>query len=459
MNIFILLFIIISIYMILKYIPDKFNSKIYIENKIPKLNDKIIPDNCNLFCDKEVSLEKVDELIENEFNKLETIGNINIFEGGISEQEYGFEYNCVHDNIDINKSVKINEIDNLKLIDDNVSVSNNLEISEELSSPYLKSKLETRTPNYNSIVMWLHNKPIPEGWKVCDGNNYIIYFKSGEVIEVSTPNLIDKYIYGVRNNNDEVNKFGGNENLIINKENLPNHQHLYQKGKWSSSNGGIDNDNERTIGYDEVSTGECEECNQSPIKLNPPYYGIIFIIKLYNPEDIVEIVSDNICKEEIINDICYYYNNYNFEEKDIFNDFDSWKEFTEKSKLVCNIDTGGAEIGKDICFDKNILSNFPHQRYGYTGSYRDCEDYNESPDLCNDIYASNRNQEGKTALEMCCACDGGNKEPGPEYGYNYCEYGEDNICNICTIDYENKEDFNLDIDRRVRCYNFITNKC
>ena len=196
MNILIsnIIIIIILIYLIIKYIPHNFNSKIYIEDKIPKLDENLNPSSCNLFCENEIPLNTLDELIDNEINKLETIGNINILHGGISDQEYGFEYNYADDNIDINKNVEMIEIDYIKEIDDNVRVNNNMEVKKEINNNNLESILNVGTPNLNSIVIWLHDKPIPEGWKVCDGTKYIITLKSGEQEEISTPNFIDKYI-------------------------------------------------------------------------------------------------------------------------------------------------------------------------------------------------------------------------------------------------------------------------
>jgi microcystin-dependent protein len=63
------------------------------------------------------------------------------------------------------------------------------------------------------IVMWSGRvTDIPAGWALCDGNS-------------GTPNLTDKFICGTNADLELIDKEGGNNDLVLTLDHLPNHNH------------------------------------------------------------------------------------------------------------------------------------------------------------------------------------------------------------------------------------------
>lgn len=107
-----------------------------------------------------------------------------------------------------------------------------------------------------SIIMWSKASAnaagidgIPKGWVVCDGS----------VIpntQITTPNLVDKFIRGVSDINN-ANGNGGSNRFTITKNNLPNLDHThgssYQSSHTHSGYLSIDNSTRFTPGFDNPS--------------------------------------------------------------------------------------------------------------------------------------------------------------------------------------------------------------
>ena len=145
------------------------------------------------------------------------------------------------------------------------------------------------------IVMYDGRKPVPTGWAMCDGNN-------------GTPNLIDRYIKASATAGEE----GGNENneVTIEIENMPAHTHEFESASLTTSEDGThshtipyaDDGKENDHGNDyrafnlapgdistssggahthtvDLSTAVLKETGGGqPLKIEPPYYTLIFIM-------------------------------------------------------------------------------------------------------------------------------------------------------------------------------------
>lgn len=117
-----------------------------------------------------------------------------------------------------------------------------------------------------SIIMFNGKaEEIPSGWAICDGTN-------------GTPNLMDKFIKG----SNIAGSTGGASQVTLSVAQLPPHRHKVSKCWYGQS----DNANDRqTIRWDErydtnaqVWTGETGL--GLPIDIIPPYYTLIYIMKV-----------------------------------------------------------------------------------------------------------------------------------------------------------------------------------
>lgn len=143
------------------------------------------------------------------------------------------------------------------------------------------------------IVMFNGGRDIPAGWAICDGNN-------------GTPNLIGRFIKG----DSTAGNVGGSDEITLTVDNMPAHTHKFNTQSIQTSSDGAhthsytapvtgksDNANDRDImRYSEQSTTSSSgahthtvdlssavlstEGNGQPIKIEPKYYSLIFIMKL-----------------------------------------------------------------------------------------------------------------------------------------------------------------------------------
>lgn len=117
-----------------------------------------------------------------------------------------------------------------------------------------------------SIIMFNGKaEEIPSGWAICDGTN-------------GTPNLINKFIKG----SNIAGSTGGASQVTLSVAQLPPHRHKVSKCWYGQS----DNANDRQVirwdeSYDtnsQVWTGETGL--GLPIDITPPYYTLIYIMKV-----------------------------------------------------------------------------------------------------------------------------------------------------------------------------------
>jgi len=74
-----------------------------------------------------------------------------------------------------------------------------------------------------SIIMWT-GVSAPTGWEICDGRTVYAYPVSSDPIQITLPNLTDRFIVGTGNNYD-VGNVGGAATVNLTSANLPNHSH------------------------------------------------------------------------------------------------------------------------------------------------------------------------------------------------------------------------------------------
>jgi len=72
-------------------------------------------------------------------------------------------------------------------------------------------------PRFSIIIWW--KTSIPEGWAICDGT---VHLSAG--VEVTTPDMSDKYIRGKGSNND-IGETEGSHTVQLTTNNIPTHTH------------------------------------------------------------------------------------------------------------------------------------------------------------------------------------------------------------------------------------------
>lgn len=146
---------------------------------------------------------------------------------------------------------------------------------------------------YNGLVQF-----IPDGWAICDGNN-------------GTPNLVGKFIKARGEDvTEEKQKQGGSESITLTIDNLPSHTHRIESQQITTSTNGS---HIHQIGSEQVlvslgdtsithissenttnttESGEHSHTidlssitlesvgNNEPINIEPPYYSLIYIMKI-----------------------------------------------------------------------------------------------------------------------------------------------------------------------------------
>lgn len=135
-----------------------------------------------------------------------------------------------------------------------------------------------------SIIMFNSTQNIPDGWCICDGTN-------------GTPNLIGKFIKAGNSLTTNETDLDENNYLTINQENLPNHSHgsLSSQQKFLTSayltkgNSGISDTFYSATEGKEVKVQTSSSTlnisdskttfNNTPIKVEPNAYSLIFIMK------------------------------------------------------------------------------------------------------------------------------------------------------------------------------------
>ena len=122
-----------------------------------------------------------------------------------------------------------------------------------------------------SIVMFNGKaEEIPSGWAICNGEN-------------GTPNLIDRFILA----SSYAGGTGGNSQITLSVSQLPPHRHRLKKCWYGKSDNA---DDRQVVRWDDsVSTNDqilTEETGFGlPINIMPPYYRLIYIMKVGTTTD------------------------------------------------------------------------------------------------------------------------------------------------------------------------------
>lgn len=135
-----------------------------------------------------------------------------------------------------------------------------------------------------SIIMFNSTQNIPDGWHICDGTN-------------GTPNLIGKFIKAGNSLTTNETDLDENNYLTINQENLPNHSHgsssseqkFLTSAYLTEGNSGINGTFYSATEGKEVKVQTSSSTlnisdsnttfNNTPIKVEPNAYSLIFIMK------------------------------------------------------------------------------------------------------------------------------------------------------------------------------------
>lgn len=123
------------------------------------------------------------------------------------------------------------------------------------------------------IVMWNNSATIPTGWAICNGQN-------------GTPNLSDRFIVST-GSNYSYGDTGGNQTVTLTLAQIPSHTHANGNYKYMLQRTGnntaasTDNKSGTITEPDIVNSGEILSAGGGEAHENrPPYYALIFIMKL-----------------------------------------------------------------------------------------------------------------------------------------------------------------------------------
>lgn len=169
----------------------------------------------------------------------------------------------------------------------------NLPISDNSSKFVSTEWIHKLFPRGTILMFGGSASDIPEGWSICDGSN-------------GTPNLIDKFIKSSTTAGDT----GGDNEVTLTIDNLPPHTHTVESGTVNTSTDGnhshtytspvmgmSDNANDRNV-VESTGSGTTSSAGShshtidlssvvlstvglgEPIKIEPPYYTLLYIMKI-----------------------------------------------------------------------------------------------------------------------------------------------------------------------------------
>lgn len=169
----------------------------------------------------------------------------------------------------------------------------NLPISDNSSKFVSTEWIHKLFPKGTILMFGGSASDIPEGWSICDGSN-------------GTPNLIDKFIKSSTTAGDT----GGDNEVTLTIDNLPPHTHTVESGTVNTSTDGdhshtytspvmgvSDNANDRNV-VESTGSGTTSSAGShshtidlssvvlstvglgEPIKIEPPYYTLLYIMKV-----------------------------------------------------------------------------------------------------------------------------------------------------------------------------------
>lgn len=118
------------------------------------------------------------------------------------------------------------------------------------------------------IVMWSGaTSDIPDGWYLCDGAN-------------GTPDLRDRFVIGA-GSTYAPGATGGNAQVTLTKEQLPEHTHTYNNSSGKKSSYGMSNGGREITEFgSSTSTDSGSAGSGSPVDILPPYYALCYIMRI-----------------------------------------------------------------------------------------------------------------------------------------------------------------------------------
>ena len=186
-----------------------------------------------------------------------------------------------------------------RIIDDQGDYSQEVQENFDCVKSVLSTAVQDAVP-IGTIIMWGRGvDTIPEGWHICDGTN-------------GTPNLQDKFVIGAGSNHPAGSTGGSEDGKIsftITQDQMPKHRHKVvgefgdlgdnanmrfmptnENGTISKNAGGVD-DGWTVNAY--VQTAETGKGDPVEIEYTPPYYALIYIMKISNIEIDFESCGDD----------------------------------------------------------------------------------------------------------------------------------------------------------------------
>lgn len=189
------------------------------------------------------------------------------FNGGFNTVQFGNIRNCIFGEGIIYDSVFHNDLETISEI--NESAYPLLYQSGQSKSVYVVNNslqiLVTKEQAFLSGMIIMYNgtaSSIPDGWAICDGTN-------------GTPDLTDKFIKA----GSTVGNTGGASTIKLTTKQLPSHYHMSSVGEVVSVKLG-EQSKETLLKSSTLSAATSSVGEGDPISIEPPYYTLIFIMKL-----------------------------------------------------------------------------------------------------------------------------------------------------------------------------------
>ncbi len=125
------------------------------------------------------------------------------------------------------------------------------------------------------IVMWSGTiGSIPEGWKLCDGQNGTPDLRSRFIVGAATPGAVLSNGLTIKS----VNGVGGEERVTLNVKQIPSHTHGYRGDTGSAA--GHSHEWERNSASHQDNSSQTNSTGGGESHDNmPPYYALAFIMK------------------------------------------------------------------------------------------------------------------------------------------------------------------------------------